>query len=352
MKTRLFFFSLLTVLAIFSACSTDVDIYADYKDVPIVYGLLDYRADTNFIKITRAFCGTNDNPINANEVALIADSSNYPGKLEARLIELKSGIGGIYEPTGCEFVLDTMTIHDKEAGTFYSPDQKIYYTTEQLNARTNGSRYKYRLKVVKPDGDTVTAQTTMVGDEEFRILSGSANFQMEQSDKLTKIMFKADGMASLYDVKIQFNYGEQHAGEEMKWKHVSRSFGTKSLDRYQRVEGSEDSYYLEYSVNWLFNALESAIGSDTVVDGNHPNVVRHIGSFVISISAGGDDMSMYYSANQAQLNSPMSLVSLYTNIDGGYGLFSSRTTVEKTVKLTLFATRDLYSLTAWGFKEQ
>lgn len=338
--------------AFFASCSTDVDIYADYKDVPIVYGLLDYQADTNFIKITRAFCGTNDNPINANEVALIADSSNYPGKLEARLIELKSGIGGIYEPTGCEFVLDTMTIHDKEAGTFYSPDQKIYYTTEQLNARANGSRYKYRLKVVKPDGDTVTAQTTMVGDEEFRILSGSANFQMEQSDKLTKIMFKADGMASLYDIKIQFNYGEQHAGEEMKWKHVSRSFGTKSLDRYQRVEGSEDSYYLEYSVNWLFNALESAIGSDTVVDGNHPNVVRHIGSFVISISAGGDDMSMYYSANQAQLNSPMSLVSLYTNIDGGYGLFSSRTIIEKTVGLSYYATRDLYAMSAWGFKEQ
>ena len=122
MKTRLFFFSLLTVLAIFSACSTDVDIYADYKDVPIVYGLLDYRADTNFIKITRAFCGTNDDPINAHEVALIADSSNYPGKLDARLVELKSTIGSQYEPTGREFVLDTMTIHDKEEGTFYSPD--------------------------------------------------------------------------------------------------------------------------------------------------------------------------------------------------------------------------------------
>ena len=326
--------------------------YTDYKDVAIIYGLLNYQSDTNYIKITRAFCGTNDDPINAHEVALIADSSNYPGKLEARLIELKSTIGSQYEPTGREFVLDTMTIHDKEEGTFYSPDQKVYYTTEQLNASTNGSRYKYRLKVVKPDGDTVTAQTTMVGDEEFRILSGSANFQLGHTNAMGKIVFRADGMASLYDVKVRFNYSEQHVGEEMKWKHVSRSFGTKTIDKYLLEEGTENTYYLQYSLNWLFNALESAIGSDTVVDGNHPNVVRHIGSFVISISAGGDDMSMYYSANQAQLNSPMSLVSLYTNIDGGYGLFSSRTTVEKTVKLTLFATRDLYSVTAWGFKEQ
>ena len=333
--------------AFFASCSTDVEMYTDYKDVAIIYGLLNYQSDTNYIKITRAFCGTNDDPINAHEVALIADSSNYPGKLEARLIELKSTIGSQYEPTGREFVLDTMTIHDKEEGTFYSPDQKVYYTTEQLNASTNGSRYKYRLKVVKPDGDTVTAQTTMVGDEEFRILSGSANFQLGHTNAMGKIVFRADGMASLYDVKVRFNYSEQHVGEEMKWKHVSRSFGTKTIDKYLLEEGTENTYYLQYSLNWLFNALESAIGSDTVVDGNHPNVVRHIGGFVISISAGGDDMSMYYSANQAQLNSPMSLVSLYTNI-----LFSSRTTVEKTVKLTLFATRDLYSVTAWGFKEQ
>ena len=338
--------------AFFASCSTDVEMYTDYKDVAIIYGLLNYQSDTNYIKITRAFCGINDDPINAHEVALIADSSNYPGKLETRLIELKSTIGSQYEPTGREFVLDTMTIHDKEEGTFYSPDQKVYYTTEQLNASTNGSRYKYRLKVVKPDGDTVTAQTTMVGDEEFRILSGSANFQLGHTNAMGKIVFRADGMASLYDVKVRFNYSEQHVGEEMKWKHVSRSFGTKTIDKYLLEEGTENTYYLQYSLNWLFNALESAIGSDTVVDGNHPNVVRHIGGFVISISASGDDMSMYYSANQAQLNSPMSLVSLYTNIDGGYGLFSSRTTVEKTVKLTLFATRDLYSVTAWGFKEQ
>ena len=352
MKTARVLFVVLFFLAAFASCSTDVDIYADYKDVAVIYGVLDYQADTNFVKITRAFCGTNDDPINANEVALIADSSNYPGKLDARIIELKSGIGGAYEPTGREFVLDTMTIHDKEEGTFYSPDQRLYYTTERFNASTNGSRYKYRLIVVKPDGDTVTAQTTMVGDEEFRILSGSANFQLAHSDAMGKIVFKADGMASLYDVKIQFNYSEQHAGEEMKWKHVSRSFGTKTIDKYPREEGTENTYYLEYSLNWLFNALEVAIGGDTIVDGNHPNVVRHIGSFVISISAGGDDMSIYYSANQAQLNSPMSLITMYTNIEGGCGLFSSRTTIEKTVKLTYFATRDLYSMTAWGFREQ
>ena len=272
--------------------------------------------------------------------------------MDARIIELKSVNGGRYEPTGREFALDTITKHNKEEGVFYSPNQLFYFTTERFNSGSSNVRFKYRLVVAKPDGDTVTAQTSMVGNEDFGIMSSSANFQLMPSNACEKIIFKADGIAQLYDVRIQFNYSEQHTGQEMKWKNVSRSFGTKSISEYNKVEGTENLYYLEYSVNWLFNALEGAIGGDTIVDGNHPNVIRHIGSFVVSISAGGDEMYIYYSANQAQQNSPMSLVSGYSNIEGGYGLFSSRTTINKTIKLSYYATRDIFAVTAWGFKEQ
>jgi hypothetical protein len=352
MKPCRFILVVVFFIAVFASCTTDVDIYAEYKDVPIIYAMLDFRADTNYIKITRAFCGTNDNPINANDVALIYDSSNYPGKLDARIIELESTNGGSYHPTGREIVLDTITKHNKEEGVFYSPDQLFYYTTEQFKSGTNGKRYKYKLIVVKPDGDTVTAQTSMVGNEEFRIATSKVSFQLAPSDELGQIVFKADGMASLYDVKMQFNYSEQHGNQEVKWKHISRSFGTKPIDEYRQVEGSPNLYYLEYSVNWLFNALANAIGGDTIVNENHPNVIRHIGDFVISISAGGEELYVYYLANQAQLNSPMSLVTSYSNIEGGYGLFSSRTTINKTTGLSYYATRDLFSVTAWGFKEQ
>lgn len=346
-------FILVFVLFIFvlASCSTDVNMYAEYKDVAIIYAMLNPRSDTNYVKITRAFCGSNDNLINANEVALIYDSSNYPGKLDVRIIELKNTHGGPYEPTNREIVLDTMTIHNKQEGTFYAPHQLVYYTTEQFNAGANGSKYKYRLVIVKPDGDTVTAQTSMVGNEEFAIVSGSTNFQMEHTDDLGKILFKADGSASLYDVQIQFNYREQLAGQEMKWKHVSRSFGTKPLYDFPKVDNTENTYYQEYSLNWLFNALANAIGGDTIVNPNHPNVVRYFDDFVISISAGGDELNYYYIANQVQLNSPIALISTYTNITGGYGLFSSRTTIEKKTRLSSSALRDLYGKESWGFKD-
>jgi hypothetical protein len=327
-----------------------VDLYADYKDVPIIYAMLDSRADTNYVKITRAFCGTNDNPINANEVALIYDSSNYPEKLDVQFIELKSIYGNKYEPTGRVLILDTLTIHDKEEGVFYSPDQVVYYTTEHLNVGMGDDKYSYRLLTVKPDGDTVKARTTMVGNEEFSIETGGMNFQLAPTDAVGKLFFRADGAASLYDVKIEFNYREQKAGQEMKSKKISRSFGTKTIDEYSHLIGN--TYYLEYSLNWLFNTLGNAIGGDTVMDANHPNVVRYMDDFVISISAGGNDLNYYYLANQGQTNSPISLVTTYTNIEGGYGLFSSRTTIKRTVTLSSSCKRDLFSVSAWGFKEQ
>ena len=134
MKITIYSLVVFACIAI-SACSTKVDLYADYKDIPVIYGILDVNADTNYIKINKAFCGSNDNPINAYEVALISDSSNYPGKLEAYIVEKKNTSGQHYEPTGRIIPLDTLTIHDKEEGVFYSPDQTLYYTKEKSNKR-------------------------------------------------------------------------------------------------------------------------------------------------------------------------------------------------------------------------
>jgi hypothetical protein len=87
-------------------------------------------------------------------------------------------------------------------------------------------------------------------------------------------------------------------------------------------------------------------------NGKHAaNTVFNIDDFVISISAASDELADYYIANQVQINSPLSLVTTYTNIEGGYGLFSSRTQIERVAKLSANTKRELYGMTSWGFKE-
>jgi hypothetical protein len=338
MKKTLFLLSLWVLMGFMAACSTRVDLYADYKDVPVIYGLIDITQDTNYVKIIRAFSGSNDNPIDASQVALIADSSNYPGKLDARIVEYKNVYDNTYQPTGREIVLDTMTIHDKESGSFYFPNQKVYYTTAAFNDNTD--IYKYQLVVLKGN-DTVTSDTKLVGGENFRILTQTVTFTPDGYDKTGKINFTAADNGAVYELKLAFNYKEKKGNGPIVDKRVSWSYGTKGV---KDLIYDDNHYSIIYNEATLFGYLSTAIGADTV------NVERYIGPFEIYLSAGGAELYNYI-----QINAPSEGLSQnipdYTNIDGGFGVFSSRINLLKTANLSSKTLTKLYGMN-WGFKQQ
>ena len=350
MKKLFLSLSLLASLVFFNACTTDVDLYANYKDIPVIYGLLNATQDTNFVRINRAFSGSNSTHINANEVALIADSCNYPGKLKAYIVEYKQGYGNTYQPTGDTLKLDTTTIHDKEPGIFYAPNQKVYYTTEKEKFANNNenSKYKYKLFVFKGN-DTISAETGIVGGERFKIINSSLHFSSDANEKSSKIKFIAADNAAFYDMKFVFNYHESINGGPVVDKQVSYSCGTKNIDELSIEDGS---FFFSYSNKVLFNLLEAAIGGDTVYDVNHPNVMRYFDKHPIQIqlSAGADELYNYIQVNSE--SGFTQAVPDYTNVTGGYGVFSSKINLMKEAGISSGAQIDLYGKTSWGFVQQ
>ena len=330
---------------VFCSCNTDVDLYADYKDIPVVYGLIDAQADTNFIKITKAYCGTNDDPINANEVALIYDSSNYPCKLNAYIEELKSVSGQAFQPTGRRLQLDTLTIHNKAEGDFYSPDQLLYYTTARFNTNDANNKYRYKLNVVKLDGDTATAETSVLGGN-ISIGASQVTFYSGSTPQTGSFMFRATEEAVLYEFGMRFYYLETHPGQPTEKKQVAWSLGAKPLEAYEKVPGTDNVYEVFYSANTLFNLMEQVIGADTVWDDNHPNVIRHIDDFEVFVSASAEDFHIFYQSLQHGL----SLSTEYSNVKGGCGLFSSRIYVKKIAQLSSSTKYHLFCK-PWGFVE-
>ena len=349
MKKLLFSLSLLAGLIGFNACTTDVDLYADYKDIPVIYGLLTATEDTNFVRINRAFSGSNETHINANEVALIADSCNYPGKLNAYIVEYKQVYGGTYQPTGDTLTLDTTTVQDKEYGLFYAPNQKVYYTVDKdkFDNNSNHAKYKYKLFVFK-DNDTISAETGIVGGDDFKITTYSLNFKAEPSDKFGKIKFTAADNAVFYDMEFVFNYHESINGGPMVDKQVSYSCGSKSIEELGTENGL---FFFTYSDNILFNLMENAIGGDTVMDINHPNVVRSFDIYPIQIklSAGADELYNYMQVNSQSGFSQT--VPDYTNVVGGFGVFSSRVNLVQEARISAGTQKDLYAK-PWGFVQQ
>lgn len=345
MKRSITILSLLLAFAsVFTSCSTKVDLYADYKEIPVVYGLLDATKDTNYVKIIRAFSGSDDASVNANEVALIPDSSNYPGKLDARIIEEKSTYtGNPYSPTGRVFVLDTMTIHDKEPGAFYYPDQKVYYTTDRFNKDDGNTRYRYRLEVIIKN-DTVSAVSNIVGGDKFKVSTYSVDLDPTSTSN-SKIMFYGAENAYVYELKMQFNFKETHPGQGTKNQKVEWSLGTYNANELPFEEwGSYTEYQVPYRHEALFYMLESKIGADTL------NVERLIGDLNVLIAAGGSELYNYI-----QVNAPSSSISQnisdYTNINGGYGVFSSRINLSQKVNLSPNTTTALIGKSGWGFKQ-
>lgn len=317
------------------SCSTKVDLYTGYTDMTIVYGVLDVTKDTNMIKISRAFAGNNEEEFDPYQIIQIADSLNYPGKLDARFIELKCVQGNDYVPTGREIVFDTLTIHNKEEGLFYAPDQKLYYTTTRFNVNSGNQKYRYKLVVCKAN-DTITSEIGLLGGSNFQIHSGTVYFKSEISSKTHKLYFVPDDNGGIYQIGMRFNYKELRKGQDTVMKAVEWSLGSFSeLD----LGYENGAYYVTYPENALFTFLSNAIGNDIL------NVERFFSSFIVSISAYGNELYEYMLTNNASGIVDYS----YTNIHGGVGVISSRYEIERSLKLSGRTQMDLLAM-PWGFK--
>ena len=112
------------------SCDDKVDLLADYKATPVIYGVLDYSADTQFVRINKTYLGAGD----ANTYAQIKDSVEYD-QSEVDVWLIKKNYTN--EEFGQFDVIDSIHLEyievpSRDPGTFYSENVGFYYTTEPL----------------------------------------------------------------------------------------------------------------------------------------------------------------------------------------------------------------------------
>ena len=307
---------LLAVLAISSVslqqCSTDVDLYADYKMITIVYSILDRDDDTAWIKITRAFSG----PGNALDFAKNADSSNFPYKLDAVLNGRKNGVDL------APIAFDTMTIRNKKAGDsiFYFPNQLMYYAPVQLDADA-----KYSLRIDN-QGLEITAETELIPN--FTITDPRNFIDFTTNEK--SIEWNSARYGKRYEVSYVFHYKELAPGNpDTLEKQMSWFVGT----RFSSNTDGGEQMFKSYSGDAFYAKLESDLE-------DIPNVQRWAGLVDVYVSAGSQTLQNYLSINEAT-GALLTEVPAYTNIKNGTGILASRST---TVKSSRLSTKTLEAL--------
>lgn len=320
--------SILVIMGIitFIRCSNEVDLYADYKDISVVYGILDVTDDTSWIKITKAFTG----PGNAITIAQIPDSSNYPYKLHASL-------DGIVNSSDLPpILLDTITIYDKQEGdsVFYYPKQLMYYTTEQLDVNAT-----YTLNIEKKE-EVTTASTPLIGSFSITYPFNTMDFVFDHDIKWNSVK-----NGKRYEVTTIFNYQEFLPGtyeDTLNLQIKLESIYTNPVKESKDTEGGEN-LEIPYTGENFFAELENKLE-------DIPNIQRWTGLVDVVISAGSEVLHYYIEINDAVAGSLLQELPSYTNVSNGTGIFASRRNIVKSTKLSGATERTLVEDYDLGFK--
>ncbi len=293
--------AILFVMSIFlSSCSTDFDVLAPYEETTVVYALLNPADSIQYVKVNKAFLGEG----NALTMATVGDSINYGDEINVILQRFKSG--SVIQTI--QLVADK-TI-PKNPGQFSYPGQTLYTTTEKIFADS-----RYNLIVTNSaTGSQVTSKTEIVDPIETSSISVNSSFTIsftQQTPLVIKWRSAPDG--KIYGMTIRFHYNEYLNGDTIPthkyvdWVFPEIKSSTITGNQELRFDVAGEKFY-EFCAN-------------TIPVNNDVERIALSVDFLFTI--GGNDLNTYVEANKA----PTGIVQekpLYSNIEGGIGLFSSR----------------------------
>ncbi len=336
-----YFIGLVALLTIFTSCETDFGLAGDYTEKALVYGLLNPNdnpnvgGDGHLFRIQKAFLGEES----AFVMALESDSSYFPYEnLTVELIEYNGTIE-------TSWVLDTVMIANKDTGDpddgtidFFGPEQRLYKAEVNINANR-----EYEIRLTKTGGlsDTVIADavTSVIDVSSFRWDNPSENSPSAQKMdiygtsgqyKNYTLRFRTAERAKQYEVWMRFHYREVVQGVET----------AKSIE--WRVTTFELNGESEWQVQMPSEGIYTRIGSSLTAESN---TIRKIGradgvaddplpfdgktqDIDIFIRLAGEDLFDYIDINSPTNSGASQDKPVFTNVNNGLGVFSSRTTVE------------------------
>jgi len=291
------------VVMLSTSCSNEVDINDDYKEISIVYGLLDQSESRHYVKFTKAFQTDGNVYLAAGDAA---NSQYKPDEIEMWMEEY--GVSGNYIKS---ISMDTVLVTVKDSGAFYYPNQLIYATAEGVKLNQNRI-YKLKAKI-KSSGNVIEAETELVDD--FTIdkpiyLIKYADF----SGNYTKtIQWYSPKKGKLYQVVIRFFYTEV-SSTGVQTSHFAD--WKLSQTRSQTTDGGEKMTY-EFLGASFYNNLAAVI--PPAEDG----MKRWSDTLQYIVSVADENFTIYMDIN-APSTSIVQEKPAYSNIANGFGIFASR----------------------------
>ncbi len=290
---------------LFAGCDNDLDVIDDYKETPVIYGLLNLSDSIQYIRVQKAYLGVG----NALLMAQYSDSIYYDTAFTQ--LYLEEFINGISKDT--DTLVPDFSI-SKDEGLFVNSPHVIYRTpTEFLNSQ---AQYKLIFNN-KKSGKTVTGTTKLVGKLLTPPILGLNEIDIPVDNTFSiKITPVANG--KIYGLQIFFNYAE-----EKKSNNPIHNYEYKSISYIlPNIVNNNTSSIQPLTFSFFGGDFYSYIGSRLPIDTSISRPAQ-LTSLDFKFTIGAEDFYIYYSINQPN-NSITQNIPDFTNLVDGKGIFSSR----------------------------
>jgi hypothetical protein len=314
-------------------CTTDVDLTAPYVSIPVVFGLLDAEADTQWVRINRTWLGDGDQ----TQIALISDSSEYEtSRLSTRFVEVVNDIDTrVFE------LRDTLLQNKDEDGVFFAPEHQAYFAVTRANESLNPDAL-YRLEIVIDDSINVQAVTNMISVSTGNIQQPPAgldniklNFANVGPSQVVypnyPFKWRSTAGASRYDAVLLVHFIEHYWADD--FHTVLDSSRARTIEMpIGTVDPSDDEGNQE--LEKLFDGQVFFTTLSTRLDKNI-RITRELGvwdadsqiarAFDFLLIVANETLAIYLDVN-APVTGIIQERPEYSNVSGGLGLWASRTT--------------------------
>lgn len=293
-------------LLAFAGCKNDLNVQAPYKDIPVVYGLLDQNDSVQYIKVNKAFEGTAD----AYTMASQFDSINYP--VHTITVQLKD------HNTGTIVTLDTTTAIPLDPGIFSYPYQILYRTPYSTPLNAND---QYDLIITnEKNGTVVTGSTTLLPDVSIpypNLFLSSNPLPMNFSEIfINKVQWSSNAQALIYQLTLRFYYNEiDSAKNDTSSKYVDWVFPQHTSPSLEAGFSMEDDYTGMAFLQFLKGSISPAAGS----------IKRVPVDVQVRFTSGSRDLNTYIELSQPSLGINQEKPA-YSDVKNAIGIFSARHT--------------------------
>ena len=299
------------LLASFAISSCDVEFSpnAEWKEIPVVYCLLDQDDDTSWVRVEKCYLAESD----IYSPAQISDSINYPeGAISVSIIAFdnqgnkKDSIPFVY------------TLRDRPEGNFANQNQPLYYSVTAGRLRDD---WHYQLRIRRTADDSIIAasrtpiplikqvSSAVINKPSYTVtpVGSSGQFSFYGPNNTCLIEWDTLQFGRLYQPVVRFYYLE-HGDTAYVDLHAPSNAS----------RGNARTLSVNYSRYAFLADLKTKLQDDTAAK-------KYLKMVDIYLTVSSEDYNAYISSLNAgstisQGREP------YTNINGGLGIFASRRT--------------------------